>query len=214
MHVSGRVRAAAVRKAAILAVVLGASSSCATAIPAPNSTPAGIAGSPSPSPSAVPSSSAAASISAGCDSGPWHTSPISSARQVPVPPVPVIRAVRTATHPECGYDRLVLDISGPMPGYAIRYVAHVTADPSGTAVTLPGRSYLLITLRPANAHTAAGAATITRRAQALSYPELSGYVLGGDFEGVVTLAVGLQSRAAIRVGEIPGHWYVDIRTKH
>jgi hypothetical protein len=167
MHVSG-VRAAAVRRAAILAVALGASSSCATAIPAPDSTPSGIVPSPSPSPSAVPSSAVAASIGAGCDTSPWHASPIRSARQVPVPPVPVIRAVRTAAHPECGYDRLVLDISGPMPSYQIRYVAHVTADPSGTALTVPGRSYLLITLRPANAHTAACAATITRRSQALS----------------------------------------------
>lgn len=214
MHVSGSVRAVAIRRAAMLAVVLGASSSCATAIPAPNSMPPGIAHSSVPSPSAVPSRSMAATIGAGCDTSPWHASPISSARQVPVPPVPVITAVRTAAHPECGYDRLVLDISGPMPGYEIRYVRHVTADPSGTPVTLPGRSYLLITFRPANAHTAAGAATISRRAQAFSYPELRGYVLGSDFEGVVTLALGLRSRAAIRVGEFHGHWYVDIRTKH
>jgi hypothetical protein len=214
MHVSGSVRAVAVRKAAILALVLGASSSCATAIPAPSPTPPAIARTAAPSPSAPTSRSTAAITGAGCDTRPWHASPISSARQVAVPPVPVIRAVRTAAHPECGYDRFVLDISGPVPGYEIRYVANVTADPSGAPVSLPGRSYLLITLRPANAHTAAGAATITRRAQALSYPELRGYVLGGDFEGVVTLALGLQSRAAIRVGEIPGHWYVDIRTKH
>jgi hypothetical protein len=126
--------------------------------------------------------------------------------------VPVIHAVRTAAHPECGYDRLVLDMSGPIPGYKIRYVANITADPSGTPVSLPGRSYLLITLHPANAHTAAGAATITRRVQALSYPELRGYVLSSDFEGVVTLSLGLQKRAAIRVGESPGRWYVDVRS--
>lgn len=212
MHVSDSVRAVAIRRAAILAVVLGASSSCATAIPAANSTPPGIARSPVPSPSAVPSRSIAASIRAGCDTSPWHASPISSARQVPVPPVPVITGVRAAAHPECGYDRLVLDITGPMPGYEIRYVSRVTADPSGAPVTLPGRSYLVITFRPANAHTAAGVATISRRAHALSYPELRAYVLGSDFEGVVTLALGLQNRAAIRVGEIPGHWYVDVRS--
>jgi hypothetical protein len=211
MYVGRSVRAVAIRRAASLAVVLGAASSCATGTP-PNSTPSALADSSVPSPAVDPTSSIAAVIGAGCDTSAWHASPISSARQVPVPPVQVISAVRTAAHPECGYDRLVLDIAGPMPGYEIRYVTRVTADPSGMSITLPGRSYLLITLRPANAHTAAGVATISRRAHALSYPELRGYVLGGDFEGVVTLALGLQHRAAIRVGEIPGHWYVDIRS--
>jgi hypothetical protein len=211
MHVARGVRSVAIRRAVILAVVLGASSSCATAIPAPNSTPGAGAGSSVPSSSAVPSRSRAAVIGADCDTRPWRASPIRAVRQVPVPPIPVITAVRTAAHPECGYDRLVLDISGPMPGYEIRYVTHVAADPGGVPVTLPGRSYLLITLHPANAHTEAGAATVTQRARALGYPELRGYVLSGDFEGVVTFVLGLQKKAAIRVGEVPGHWYVDVR---
>ncbi len=77
---------------------------------------------------------------------PWRASPISSARQLSVPPMPVITAVRTAAHPERGYERLVLNVTGPIPGYKIRYVTTATADPSGKAVSVPGRSYLLITL--------------------------------------------------------------------
>jgi hypothetical protein len=125
--------------------------------------------------------------------------------------MPIITGARTATHSDCGYDRLVLDITGPMPGYDIRYVSHVGADPSGKAIALPGHSYLLITLRPANAHAGSGAATITDRPQALSYPMLKGYALAGDFDGVVTLALGLQSTTSIRIGEVPGHWYLDVR---
>ncbi len=204
--------AVAIRRAAILAVVLAAASSCATSNPAPSSTPPASAGPSAPAPAPVPSHSTVAAAGTGCDTGPWRTSPISSARQVSVPPVPVVTAVRTAAHPECGYDRLVLDVTGPIPGYDIRYVTKATADPSGKAITLPGRSYLVITLRPANAHTDAGVATISRRTQALSYPELRGYALGGDFEGVVTLVLGLQNRTPVRTGEIPGHWYIDVRS--
>jgi hypothetical protein len=32
--------------------------------------------------------------------------------------------------------------------------------------------------------------TLTRHVQALGYPELRGYVLGGDFKSVVTLVLG------------------------
>jgi len=212
MHVARSVRVVAIRRAAIVAVVLGGASSCASAIPGQNPAPPAAGRTSVPSPSAVPSRSLSAVIGADCDTSPWRASPIRAARQVPVPSMPVITAVRTAAHPECGYDRLALDISGPMPGYEIRYVAHVTADPSGRAVTVPGRRYLLITLHPANAHTDGGAATITRRARALDYPELRGYVVSGDFEGVVTLVLGLQHRAAIQTGQIPGHWYIDIRS--
>jgi hypothetical protein len=131
---------------------------------------------------------------------------------VTVPPVPVITAVRAAAHPECGYDRLVLDITGPNPGYTIKYVTLVTADPSGQAITVPGRQYLLITLRPAQAHADSGSPAISQRVQELGYPVLAGSALAGDFEGTVTLAAGLQQAASIRVGELPGHLYIDFKS--
>jgi hypothetical protein len=129
-----------------------------------------------------------------------------------VPPIPVITAVRTARHPECGYDRLVLDITGSVPGYTIRYVSQVTADPSGHAITVPGRRHLLLTLRQAQAHTSTGAATISRQVQVLSSPMLSGWALAGDFEGVVTIAIGLHATTSIRVGELPGRLYIDVKS--
>jgi hypothetical protein len=125
--------------------------------------------------------------------------------------MPVITAVRTAAHPECGYDRLVLDITGPMPSYDVRYVTQVTADPTGKVITAPGRSYLLITLRPAQAHTDSNAPTITRPPHTLGYPMLKSYALAGDFDGVFTLALGLQGTTSIRVSQLPGHWVIDIK---
>jgi hypothetical protein len=96
--------------------------------------------------------------------------------------------------------------------YTIRYVARVTADPSGKAATIAGRRYLLITLRPAQAHTASGRPTISRSVQADGYPVLERWTLAGDFEGVVTLAVGLPGTVSIRTGELPRRLYVDFRS--
>ena len=88
----------------------------------------------------------------------------------------------------------------------------MTADPSGKPIILPGQRYLLITLQPAQAHDSSDRSTVTRLAPALGYPVLKGYALVGDFEGVFTLALGLRGLASIRIGELPGHWYIDVRT--
>lgn len=172
-----------------------------------HSTSAGSSASAPASTSTTPSGTS----TAGCDTGAWLSTPLSAVRQVAVPPVPLVTAVRAAQHPECGYDRLVLDVTGPVPGYAIRYVSRVVADPSGQAVSLPGRRFLLITLRPAQAHTDAGVPTITAAVRELGYPMLVGWVTTSDYEGVVTVAVGLKANTSIRVGELPGRLYVDFR---
>ena len=124
---------------------------------------------------------------------------------------PMLTAVRAAQHPECGYDRLVLDISGPLPSYAIRYVSQVRADPSDRLISLPGSHFLLITLRPAQMHTSAGVPTITGTVRTLGYPMLAGWAPAGDFEGVVTVAVGLYAQTQVRVGEQTGRLYVDFK---
>jgi hypothetical protein len=90
-------------------------------------------------------------------------------------------------------------------------VSRVTADPSGRAINVPGRRFLLITLRPARAHTDAGAPTVTRDAMVLGFPMLTGWILAGDFEGVVSLAIGLHSVTSVRVGELPGKLYIDLK---
>jgi hypothetical protein len=159
-----------------------------------------------------PAAATAAAAGAGCDQRPWRAAPVTVTRDVPVPPVPVITAVRAAQHPECGYDRLVLSVTGPLPGYAIRYATQVTADGSGAAISLPGRRYLLITMPDAQAHTASGAATVVRGVQRAGFPMLASWTVAGDFEGVVTIAVGLNDATSVRVGELPGRLYVDFRS--
>lgn len=195
---------------ALLILTLGAAAACGSSGPTGSTPSATSAASASGSVTAT-SSPPTGATAAGCGTSAWQTAPVSVTRQVAVPPVPVVTAVRTARHPGCGYERLVLDISGPLPGYTIRYASTVTADPSGHAITVPGRHFLLITLRPAQAHTSSDAPTIIRHAQVVGYPMLTGWALASDFEGIVTLAVGLDAVTGIRIGELPGRLYIDFK---
>jgi hypothetical protein len=127
--------------------------------------------------------------------------------------MPVVTGVRAAAHPECGSDRLVLDITGPLPNLQVRSVSQVSADASGKPIAVPGQRFLLITLQPAQAHDSSGRSTLPRSVRSLGFPALKGYAVAGDFEGVFTLALGLGGGPpSIRIGELPGHWYIDIKT--
>ena len=148
---------------------------------------------------------------AACPAGRFHRPPITVTRNLHVPPTPVIRAVRTAKHPSCHFDRLVFDISGKHPGYHIQFVRQVIADPSGKVINLPGKRFLLITLRPAQAHKKSGASTLPTTVQRIGDPMLKSWVLAGDFEGVVSIGVGLRAKTSVRVGELRGRLFIDFR---
>jgi hypothetical protein len=119
--------------------------------------------------------------------------------------------IRSAAHP--GYDRIVFDFEGPLPGYHVRYVDEVREDGSGRPVTMPGRRFLLVTFTPAQAHTDAGESLVRPQRDTFDYPVLRGYVLVGDFEGNVSVALGLDDVVGFRVGELPGtpgRIYLDV----
>jgi hypothetical protein len=123
---------------------------------------------------------------------------------VTVPPVPQLVGIRSAAHPDEGYDRIVFDVDGQLPRYTVRYVDEVREDPSDLPVAMPGRRYLLVVFTPAQAHTDAGTALIAPKRMDLDYPMMRGYVLVGDFEGYVSVAIGLDDVVGYRVGELPG----------
>jgi hypothetical protein len=85
----------------------------------------------------------------------------------------------------------------------------VTADPSGQPVTVPGRRHLLIVLNPAQAHRDDGTGTVSG-VHRLSLPMVRSYALAGDFEGHVTIALGLDDVVGYRVGELPGRILLDV----
>jgi hypothetical protein len=196
----------------VLAVAAAGCSTTAPATTAPATTgPASTAPATTGPVPNTGSATASGPAVAGCDTRPWQRVPLGVSHHVAVPPVPVVTAVRAAQHPECGYDRMVLDITGPVPSYSVRYVSRVVADPSGRPMTMPGRRYLLVTLRSAQAHTGSGTPTVTRGVQRPGYPALASWALSGDFEGVVTIALGVSGQGSIRVGELAGHLYVDVK---
>ena len=113
-------------------------------------------------------------------------------------PTPRLTDIRTGRHPS--YDRIVLDLRGAAPGYTIGYVRTVRRDGSGQLVDLRGNANLLVRLRPAAAHRADGTATYTgpRRFHP-GLPQIRDVALVGDFEGTVSVALGIAHKAGFRV---------------
>jgi hypothetical protein len=148
--------------------------------------------------------------------GEWTSGTTTVVHDVPVPPVPQLLRIRSAAHPDSGYDRIVFDFDGPLPGYTVRYVDEVRQDGSGELVDMPGRRYLLVVFTPAQAHTDAGQPLVSPTRRTLDYPMIRGYVLVGDFEAQVSVAIGLDDQVGYRVGELPGQpgqpgrIYVDV----
>lgn len=135
----------------------------------------------------------------------WPTAATSSPFTGSVPPVPVLVFVRTAVHPEGGYDRISFEFTGQAPGYHAGYVQQVVRDGSGAPVSLHGTAFLQLTFNIAQAHDANGNPTLTPSPTnpiSLGYAELRSYVLNGDFEGTVSIALGLNAPHGFHVSEL------------
>ncbi len=135
---------------------------------------------------------------------------MSVTHQVSVPPVPVATGIRVGTHADCKFDRLVVEFSGAVPGYTVGFVAKVIQDPSGKTITMPGSRFLVIKFSPAQGHNASAKPTLPTTVRAMHYPMLKSYDVAGDFEGVLTIALGLAGSTKYRVGELTGEVYIDV----
>ncbi len=169
---------------------------------------------PSPAPTvtvtAVPSTTSAAASTAPAPAGspkPSEPAPPTTTKQVrvdrnPSTP-PKVTGVRFAAHG--AYDRLVIDLDGPMTGYTVRRVDKLVEDGSGETVEVQGGAYLQVTLYPANAHDDAGTSTWKGpRKVAAKLPNLAYVVNNGDFEAVVSIGLVLDHKAGFRVLEQSG----------
>ena len=132
--------------------------------------------------------------------------------------IPKVTNLRYASHGTSsdGYDRVVVDLSGSATGYDVRYVSSPTHCGSGSKVSVPGTRVLQVTLRPAQAHTDAGANTYMgpgrTTAKSTGLPTLKGVRMTCDFEGHVTFVLGLDHKAGFHVSRLsdPTRLYVDI----
>ncbi|GAA1503455.1 hypothetical protein GCM10009677_39210 [Sphaerisporangium rubeum] len=126
---------------------------------------------------------------------------------------PLVTGIRTAAHADKGFDRVVVDLRGARTGYTVGYVRQVVQDGSGDVVPMKGDAFLQITLTPAQAHSESGKPTLGRTPVLnAELVNVRGVLPVGDFEGVVTVAIGLRHRAGFRVFEQrdPARLVVDI----
>jgi hypothetical protein len=178
-----------------MAVVLGLTGCERAVTPTPTGSPTPPGGQ-SAAPTGSPTNTAASPAT-------WSSQPVAVNKTVTVPPVPRLTAIRSGQHSDEGYDRVVFDFVSVLPGYDVRYVDTVTADGSGQPVTVPGQRHLKIVFRPTQAHDDSGGSQVARSAT-LDLPMLKAYAITGDFEGVVTVVLGLNQMAGFRIVELPG----------
>jgi hypothetical protein len=106
------------------------------------------------------------------------------------------------------YDRFVVRVgSGGKPGYDVRYVSKIIADPSGNPVSLQGTKRLRVIIRNATAHTLPS--TITPGCSNLRQVKKA-----GDFEGVVSYGLGLRRKTGFRVFRLTGPTRIVIDVAH
>lgn len=181
---------------------------CGTGIESPKAQPTPTASVPGASPFSTPSSppSPAKGLTP-----PTETREITVTRDVARPPI--VKGVRFGAH--AGFDRVVIDLDGVVPGYAVRWVDEVVQDGSGERMDVQGGAYLQVTLTPANAHTEEGTPTWSGGpVYHTGLTNVRDVVRNGDFEAVVSVALVLDHRAGFRVLEQRGPSRLVIDVAH
>jgi len=134
----------------------------------------------------------------------FGTQPV-SVSHTPALPQTTITSVRIGIHG--GYDRIVVATTDPVSDYKVSYVSTVIQSPKGTVVAVPGRAFLTITV-----HSVAWTGTLPFPALvAVGGPELLAAVRTEQFEGYVTIALGLQARTGFRVTQSGSQLIVDVK---
>jgi hypothetical protein len=112
-----------------------------------------------------------------------------------------------------GYDRVTVRARIGRPGYDARYVSRIVQDGSGAPVHLLGNRRIRLTLRNTRGHTSGGSNLLPHTLTPLC-SNLRQVKLAGDFEGVVTLGLGLARRTGFRVFRLTGPTRVVIDVQH
>jgi hypothetical protein len=109
------------------------------------------------------------------------------------------------------FDRLVLQANFGAPRYDVRYVKRIVEDASGKPVHLLGTKRIRILLRNARGHTQGGT-NLLPNVRTPRCPNLRQVKNAGDFEGIVTLGLGLRQKTGFRVFRLtsPKRLVVDI----
>jgi len=119
----------------------------------------------------------------------------------------LLTAVRAAK--QDGFDRVVFEFEGAVPGYSVRYVDRpITEDGSGNPVEIKGDSVLQVRMEPASGADLSGAELRqTYKGPNRITPSTSAVtelVRTGDFEAVLTWVTGVKGKPGFRVDTTSG----------
>ena len=101
-----------------------------------------------------------------------------------------VTGLRAGEHP-C-YDRLVIDVTGAAPGYAVHYVNAVRAEGSGAIVPTAGGARLEVTVDKS-------AMTRPHLPSVAGYRTFRQVTWAGSFEGYTSFGLGVRARLPFRV---------------
>ncbi len=106
--------------------------------------------------------------------------------------------------PHACYDRLVLDMTGDVRGYSVRYVDQVRFDGSGQLVPLRGGAKLEVVARSGVVPTDSWFLPNGELANVSGYQTFRHVAWAGSFEGQTTIGLGVRARLPFRVFILDG----------
>ncbi|MGH8828908.1 MAG: AMIN-like domain-containing (lipo)protein [Jiangellaceae bacterium] len=146
----------------------------------------------------------------------WPTTAVVVPHTGSVPPVPTLVDVRVGAHPEGGCDRVAFEFEG-LPGYSVGYQPEIAYDGLGEPVDLDGEAFIQLVFNPAQAHDDGNSTLPAPLVEPVDvdFAALTAYVLNGDFEGYVSVALGLTQKVGFNVEQhevAGGHYvvYIDV----
>ncbi|MBT2595902.1 hypothetical protein [Arthrobacter sp. ISL-72] len=125
----------------------------------------------------------------------------------PVMSTASVTDVRTGQH-SC-FDRMVVNLNGPVAGYTAQYVDRVVQDGSGFTIPLQGRAFLQVTVNAPSYDSALGRVTYSPAAAA-ELSNVAGFqtfrqvAYAGSFEGYTSIGLGVRARLPFRVFTLDG----------
>jgi hypothetical protein len=127
--------------------------------------------------------------------------------------VAMLQEIRTAD--QGAFDRITFEFDGGLPGYEVRYVEPpIIYDPSGETMEIEGTAFIVVRMEPAAGHDPdTGSETYTGPLELKpGLPALVEAERVGDFEGVLSWALGLSAEADFRVTTLadPPRLVIDI----
>jgi hypothetical protein len=108
-------------------------------------------------------------------------------------------SIRTGHHDT--FDRVVFQFNGRgRPGFDVKYVDHVTQDPSDRPVPLQGEAFLWVVVQGASTADSSYRTVYTGpEVVTTGYRTLRQVKLAGDFERVLSFGIGVDHRGGFRV---------------